>query len=80
MLADSIEATSRAMTDATQEKLETMIHTTIAARLAEGQFAESDLSVKDLAKLEKAFMQSMEGTFHTRVKILRPLSAQDKTQ
>jgi len=68
MLADSIEATSRAMTDANQEKLENMIHTTIAARLAEGQFAESNLSVKDLAKLEKAFVQSMEGTFHTRVK------------
>ncbi|MCK9182156.1 MAG: HDIG domain-containing protein [Fibrobacteraceae bacterium] len=68
MLADSIEATSRAMIGASPEKLEALIHTTIAARLNEGQLSESDLTVKDLADLENAFMQSLEGTFHTRIK------------
>lgn len=68
MLADSIEATSRAMADASQDKLAAMVHTTIAARLAEGQFSDSDLTVKDLDRLENAFLQSMIGAYHTRVK------------
>ncbi|MCQ2106933.1 MAG: HDIG domain-containing protein [Fibrobacter sp.] len=68
MLADIIEATSRSMTDTTPEALSEMIHNTIQGRFMEGQFNESNLSVKDLFKLEKAFLNSLDGTYHTRVK------------
>lgn len=68
MLADIIEATSRSMTDTTPEALSNMIHRTIEGRYMEGQFNESNLSVKDLSKLEKAFLDSLDGTYHTRVK------------
>lgn len=68
MLADIIEATSRSMADTTAENLEEMIHKTIQGRFMEGQFSESDLSIKELFKLEKAFLHSLDGTYHTRVK------------
>lgn len=68
MLADIIEATSRSMTDTTPESLSAMIHKTIEGRFMEGQFNESNLSVKELFKLEKAFLDSLDGTYHTRVK------------
>ena len=68
MLADIIEATSRSMTDTSPESLEEMIHKTIQGRFMEGQFNESDLSIKELFKLEKAFLHSLDGTYHTRVK------------
>lgn len=68
MLADIIEATSRSMTDTSPEALAAMIHKTIEGRFMEGQFNESNLSVKDLFKLEKAFLDSLDGTYHTRVK------------
>ena len=68
MLADIIEATSRSMTDTSPESLEEMIHKTIQGRFMEGQFSESDLSIKELFKLEKAFLHSLDGTYHTRVK------------
>ena len=68
MLADIIEATSRSMTDTSAENLEEMIHKTIQGRFMEGQFSESDLSIKELFKLEKAFLHSLDGTYHTRVK------------
>ena len=29
---------------------------------------ESNLSVKELSKLEEAFLHSLDGTYHTRVK------------
>lgn len=68
MLADIIEATSRSMADQNPESLSTMIHQTIQGRFNEGQFSECDLSIKELFKLEKAFMHSLDGTYHTRVK------------
>jgi putative nucleotidyltransferase with HDIG domain len=68
MLADIIEATSRSMTDTSPEALAAMIHKTIESRFTEGQFNECNLSIKELFKLERAFLDSLDGTYHTRVK------------
>ena len=68
MLADILEATSRSMTDQTVDALADMIHKTIQGRFNEGQFSECDLSIRELFKLEKAFLHSLDGTYHTRVK------------
>lgn len=68
MLADIIEATSRSMTDTSPEALSAMIHKTIESRFTEGQFNECNLSIKELFKLERAFLDSLDGTYHTRVK------------
>ena len=68
MISDVIEASSRAMSDPTPEKLEDLINTTINARLNEGQLSESGLNLRDLSKLSNAFLQSLDGTYHTRIK------------
>ncbi len=68
MIADVVEASSRSMANPTQEKLEELIKTTINARLNEGQLSESGLNLRDLSKLSQAFLQSLDGTYHTRVK------------
>ena len=68
MLADIIEATSRSMTDTSPEALAAMIHKTIESRFTEGQFNECNLSIRELFKLERAFLDSLDGTYHTRVK------------
>ena len=68
MLADIIEATSRSMADQNVDALADMIHKTIQGRFNEGQFSECDLSIRELFKLEKAFLHSLDGTYHTRVK------------
>ena len=68
MLADIIEATSRSMADTSPESLAVMIHKTIESRFTEGQFNECNLSIKELFKLEQAFLDSLDGTYHTRVK------------
>ena len=41
---------------------------TILDKFMDGQFNESNLSVKELSKLEEAFLHSLDGTYHTRVK------------
>ena len=68
MIADVVEATSRSMADASSESIRKMIRNTIHSRLLDGEFIDSGLSVKDIFLLENAFMQSLDGTYHTRVK------------
>lgn len=68
MLADVIEASSRSMPSPTPEKLEDLIRATINSRLNEGQLSESGLNLRDLSQLPQAFLQSLDGTYHTRVK------------
>jgi hypothetical protein len=71
MLADAIEAATRSMHDsgnATPEKIKTMIHHIISTRLTEGEFSESNLSVREVFLLEDIFLDSLEGAYHTRIK------------
>ncbi len=68
MISDVIEASSRAMPEPTPEKLKDLINTTINARLNEGELSESGLNLRDLSRLSEAFLQSLDGTYHTRVK------------
>jgi cyclic-di-AMP phosphodiesterase PgpH len=67
MLADSIEATSRAMGDTAPEQLAQMVQETIQSRLFEEQLSESGLTIHDLEELEIGFLQSLEGSLHTRI-------------
>ena len=67
MLADSIEATSRAMSNATPEALAQMVRETIQSRLFEDQLTDSQLTIRDLEELEIGFLQSLEGSQHTRI-------------
>jgi len=67
MLADSIEATSRAMGNATPEQLAQMVQETIQSRLFEEQLSQSGLTIHDLEELEIGFLQSLEGSQHTRI-------------
>ncbi len=68
MISDVVEASSRAMPEPTPEKLENLIYTTINARLNEGQLSESGLNLREISQLTKVFLQSLDGTYHTRVK------------
>lgn len=71
MLADAIEAATRSMHDsgnASPEKIKAMIHHIISTRLNNGEFSESNLSVREVFQLESIFLDSLEGAYHTRVK------------
>lgn len=71
MLADAIEAATRSMHDsgnASPEKIKAMIHHIITTRLNNGEFSESNLSVREVFQLESIFLDSLEGAYHTRVK------------
>jgi putative nucleotidyltransferase with HDIG domain len=56
MLADSVEASTRAIEDPTPAKLETQIDEIIKARFIEGELDECDLTLKDLTKIKFSFL------------------------
>ena len=68
MLADSIEAVARTLEDPSPQKLEAMIDELIKRRFEEGEMDECPLTLKDLTKIKKAFLNVLVGMYHTRVK------------
>ena len=67
MLADVVEAAVRSLSNQTPGKIEGMVRKTIKEKLLDGQLDESDLTFKDLDRIAGAFVQVLNGIFHTRV-------------
>jgi len=68
MLADSIEASTRAIEDPTPQKLESKIREVIRSRFMEGEFDECDLTLRDLTRIKDSFMKVLIGIHHHRIK------------
>lgn len=67
MLADSVEAAVRSISEPTQTKIENMVDNIIKSRLNEGQLDNCDLTLKDLTKIKEAFIKSLMGIYHQRI-------------
>jgi putative nucleotidyltransferase with HDIG domain len=68
MLADAVEAATRAIEDPTPAKLETQIDEIIKSRFMEGELDECDLTLRDLIKIKQSFLKSVVGIHHHRIK------------
>ncbi|MDD6181024.1 MAG: HDIG domain-containing protein [Desulfovibrionaceae bacterium] len=67
MLADSVEASSRTLTDPTPARIQTHIDGIIKSIFAEGQLDESELTFRDLHRLSECFVRILTGIFHQRI-------------
>lgn len=68
MLADSVEAASRSLSDPTHKRLETLIDMIFKARTEDGQLDSSDLTFRDLSIIRETFLSMLLGIYHVRVK------------
>jgi putative nucleotidyltransferase with HDIG domain len=68
MLADAVEAATRAVEDPTPAKLETQIDQIIKSRFIEGELDECDLTLQDLIKIKYSFLKTIVGIHHHRIK------------
>jgi putative nucleotidyltransferase with HDIG domain len=68
MLADAIEASTRAIEDPSPQKLEEKIDEISKARFMEGELEECDLTLRDLTKIKKSFLKVLLGIHHHRIK------------
>ncbi len=67
MLADSIEAAARSLDEPTPQRLQSIVKTVIRAKYTDGQLDECNLSLKDLQKIENAFVRILIGVYHQRI-------------
>jgi putative nucleotidyltransferase with HDIG domain len=67
LLADSVEAASRALDDPSVARLKALVHDLASRKLADGQFDDCGLTLKELAAVEAAFTRILTSMFHSRV-------------
>ncbi|AIC94063.1 HD family phosphohydrolase [Shouchella lehensis] len=66
-IADSVEAAVRSMQKPTPDKVEQLVDKIIKDKLEDGQFDESDLTLKELNQIKLSMCETLNGTFHQRI-------------
>jgi putative nucleotidyltransferase with HDIG domain len=67
MLADGVEASVRSLASRDEPAIRAMVVRIIEERIADGQFDECDLTLRDLERIRNAFVEQLLGMYHTRV-------------
>lgn len=67
LLADGIEAASRAMKNPTYSKLESLVNRMVDDRVSEGQLSHSPLTFHDLHEIKESFISILVGVYHSRI-------------
>ena len=67
MLADTVEASSRVLSDPTPERLQAHISSMLSQRLREDELFDCDLTLRDLQTIENTFARVLRGVLHQRI-------------
>ena len=68
MLADIVESASRALSDPTPARIESLVHDLAMKRLLDGQFDECGLTLSELHLIEDSLVKSLTAVYHGRVR------------
>jgi cyclic-di-AMP phosphodiesterase PgpH len=79
MLADSVEAVVRSSRDRSHDRIDSLVDGVIAERVAEGQFDECDLTMRDLRVIGASFKATLRGIYHPRIEYPSPTKAELQT-
>lgn len=67
LLADTAEATTRAMQDRSPARLEEVVRNVINKNFIDGQLDECELTLKDLQAIARSFVRILMGIYHQRI-------------
>lgn len=67
LLADSVEASSRALEDPTPASIGNLVRKIINNKFIDGQLDECDLTLRDMHKIADSFVRVLMAVFHTRL-------------
>ena len=67
MLADSTEASVRSLTSRDEAAIRVMVARIIEERIADDQFDECDLTLRDIERIREAFVGQLLGMYHQRI-------------
>jgi putative nucleotidyltransferase with HDIG domain len=66
-ICDSVEAAVRSMQKPTPEQIEVVVKKIIKDKLDDGQLDDCDLTLKELDLINQAILETLHGTFHSRI-------------
>ena len=66
-LADAVESATRTIPGGAPDQIKGMIQTIVKGRFTAGELDECDLTLKDLTRIQEAFLPILEATRHARV-------------
>ncbi|MCR5003306.1 MAG: HDIG domain-containing protein [Bacteroidales bacterium] len=67
MLCDTIEAASRTLSDHTPEAFEEFVTSVVDAKMDDGQFEDSDISIKELKTIKEVIVNYLGQLYHERI-------------
>jgi len=67
MLADSVEAASRAMEEPTYERLRSLIEKIVNSKFMDGQLDQAPITLQDLRRIIDSFAASLSAIYHVRI-------------
>ncbi|MDY6801766.1 MAG: HDIG domain-containing protein [Bacteroidota bacterium] len=68
MMADSVEAASRSLSDISEEKINNLVDSIIDNQMQDGQFDNANITFKDIATIKGIFKQKLVNIYHARIK------------
>lgn len=66
MLADAVESASRALDQPTPTSIRATVEKVVAARLADGQLDECDLSLREIQQVKESLIRALASVYHIR--------------
>jgi membrane-associated HD superfamily phosphohydrolase len=67
LMADAVEAASRSLQEYTEESISALVEKIIAARLAEDQLVEAEISIKEINTVKEIFKAQLMQMYHARI-------------
>ena len=68
MMADSVEAASRSLSDYDESTIDTLVETIINNKVADNQFDNSDITFKDIFLIKEILKKKLANIYHARIK------------
>jgi putative nucleotidyltransferase with HDIG domain len=68
MMADSVEAASRSLTDFSEEKIRNLVESIISKQQSENQFDYVDLTFRDVTVVKNLLIDKLINIYHARIK------------
>ncbi|HUX52905.1 MAG TPA: HDIG domain-containing protein [Williamwhitmania sp.] len=67
MMADAVEAASRSLSNVTAESIDELVESIVNFQQQEDQFAEADITFKDITTIKTVFKKKLLNIYHVRV-------------
>ena len=67
MMADSVEAASRALKEVNSEKIEQLVERVINKQIEEQQFINADITLKEISQIKKMLKKMLMNIYHVRI-------------